>query len=120
MKSSTQLHRPNKWGNSGNSRALIVLRALWLSRFISLPSPTRVPGSPRPTLLAPVIPASHAAQVMGPVPTPCPGVHSQPHTPLHGQLAPEVLPLLQPRAGRFALCLWIPTAWRLWLEQSQP
>lgn len=80
---------------------------------------------PRPTLLAPVIPvilASHAAEAMGerPVPHACAGVHTQPHAPLHGQLSPEVLPLLQPRAGRFALCLWIPTDWRVWLEQSQP
>lgn len=41
---NTRLHRPNEWDDSDNSRALILMRALWLSRFISLPSPRAVPG----------------------------------------------------------------------------
>lgn len=114
MKPSTRLHKPKERDDSDNSRASIMPRALWLS-----PSPEECQAEhalARPTLLAAVTPASQAAEAMGEraVPGPCAAVHAQPHAPLHGQLS---LQLLQPRAARFALCLWVPTACRAWLEQ---
>lgn len=120
--SRQELGYTNEWDNSDNSRTL-----RWEHCGSQGPSASPAPEQsqaehtlPRPTLVAPVIPACPGAEAMGPVPQPCAGVRTQPQAPLHGQLLPEVLPQLQPRAGSFALCLWIPTAWRVWLEQSQP